>query len=75
MERQPKQFRLQQPEQSASARYKMLIRSLAAIAQHDPERWFFRLASELRQVVSFYFIGIIVAVSKGSYLILGERYE
>jgi len=54
MERQPKQFRLQQPEQSASARYKMLIRSLAANAQHDPERWFFRLASELRQVVSFY---------------------
>ena len=54
-----RQFQLEQPEHSAAARYKALICiSTALAAQRDPERFFSRLASELRQVVSFDFIGI-----------------
>jgi formate hydrogenlyase transcriptional activator len=52
-------LRLEQPKQSAAARYKALIRiSTAVAAQRDPERLFPLVASELRQVVSFDFIGI-----------------
>ena len=58
-ESEARQFRLEQPERSAAARYKALIRISAAVAaQHDPEGLFPRLASELRRVVSFDFIGI-----------------
>jgi formate hydrogenlyase transcriptional activator len=59
MESETRQFRLEQPERSAAARYKALIRISAAVAaQRDPEGLFPRLASELRRVVSFDFIGI-----------------
>ena len=59
MESETRQFRLEQPERSAAARYKALIRISAAVAaQRDPEGLFPRLARELRQVVSFDFIGI-----------------
>ena len=59
MESETRQFRLEQPERSAAARYKALIRiSTAVAAQHDPERLFPLLASELRRVVSYDFIGI-----------------
>ena len=59
MESETRQFRLEQPERSAAARYKALIRISAAVAaQRDPEGLFQRLASELRRVVSFDFIGI-----------------
>jgi formate hydrogenlyase transcriptional activator len=58
-ESEARQFRLEQPERSAAARYKALIRISAAVAaQRDPEGLFPRLARELRQVVSFDFIGI-----------------
>jgi formate hydrogenlyase transcriptional activator len=52
-------LRLEQPKQSAAARYKALIRiSTAVAAQRDPERLFPLVASELCQVVNFDFIGI-----------------
>jgi formate hydrogenlyase transcriptional activator len=59
MESEAMELRLEQSEQSAAARYKALIHiSTAIAAQRDPERLFPLLASELRQVVSFDFIGI-----------------
>jgi formate hydrogenlyase transcriptional activator len=59
MEREARPLRLEQPEQSAAARYQALIRVSAAVAaQRDAEGLFPLLASELRQVVSFDFIGI-----------------
>jgi formate hydrogenlyase transcriptional activator len=52
-------LRLEQPEQSTAARYQALIRiSTAIAAQRDAEGLFPRLASELRRVVSFDFIGM-----------------
>jgi len=59
MESKARQFRLEQPEQSTAARYQALIRiSTAIAAQRDAEGLFPRLASELRRVVSFDFIGM-----------------
>jgi formate hydrogenlyase transcriptional activator len=52
-------LRLEQPKESAAIRYKALIRVFAAMAaEHDAGRLFPLLASELRQVVNFDFIGI-----------------
>src|SRR2546428_1254678 len=54
-----RQFQREQPEQSVAARYKGLLRVSAVIgAQRDAEVLFPLLASELRQVVRFDFIGI-----------------
>jgi formate hydrogenlyase transcriptional activator len=59
MESEARPLRLEQSEQSAAARYQALIRVSAAIAaQRDAEGLFPLLTSELRQVVSFDFIGI-----------------
>ena len=59
MESEARPLRLEWPEQSAAGRYQALIRVFATIgAQRDAEALFPLLASELRQVVSFDFIGI-----------------
>src|SRR6266516_2549488 len=59
MESEVTELRLAQAEQSATARYKALICiSTAVAAQREPDQLFSQLASELRQVVSYDFIGI-----------------
>ena len=59
MEREARPLRLEQSEQSAAARYQGLIRISTAIAtERDAEGLFSRLATELRRVVNFDFIGM-----------------